>query len=188
MGTHLFNRLGMGRLQTRKFMKHLLFLLVPLFLSVPSMAQTDTTEYVFGLDVIRTDSFFLNSTSIQKSTIEPRPVEFLTPKLFRDTAEFSAYINGVALEFDAIAAQYVALSNRKAAVYYHVERLKCLRDSVFYGLPCSGVGARMLALPPPQEIGMEIPQKTPAQTPDKKPSTKGKKEATTTTKSKKKNR
>lgn len=164
-------------------MKYLLFF-ATLFSLVPATAQVDTTEYVFGLNVIRTDSFFLNSTTVQRSSIEPRPVELLTPKLFRDTAEFTAYINTVALEFNALAAQYIALSNRKAGVFYHVERLKCLRDSVFYGLPCSGVGARMLA-PPPQEMDL-MPE--PEKEPPKKPSTKGKKEATTTTKSKKKNR
>lgn len=168
-------------------MKYLLFF-AALFLSLSVTAQIDTTEYVFALDVIRTDSFYLNSTTVQRSTIEPRPVELQTPKLFRDTAEFTAYINSVSLEFNAISAQYQALSLRKAQVNYHVERLKCLRDSVFYGRPCSGVGARMFALPPPEEMGTEMSQPLPETPPAKKPSTKGKKEGTTTTKSKKKNR
>jgi hypothetical protein len=167
-------------------MRNLLALFL-LLLFWPCFSQTDTTQYVFALDVIRTDSFFLNSTTIQRSSIEPRPMETLTPRLFRDTSEFSQYIRMVELEYNAISAQYAQLNNRKAQVAYHAERLKCLRDSVFYGIPCSGIGARMLAAPPPSDDLTIEPIPDPV-TPAKKPSTNGKKDAANTPSRKKKNR
>lgn len=114
-------------------------------------AQTDTTVVVFSLDTIRIDSFFLVHRDSHFSASTLRPAIHQTSTFFADTAAFSAYIAAVGTEYNALIAQAQALNRAKLEWNYRYERLKCLRDSVFYGASCSGVGARMVAAPPPEE-------------------------------------
>jgi hypothetical protein len=111
-------------------------------------AQSDTTVVVFSLDTIRIDSFFLVHRDSHFSASALRPDIHQTSSFFSDTAAFSAYIASVSTEYNALISQAAALNRAKLEWNYRFERLKCLRDSVFYGLSCSGVGARMVAAPP----------------------------------------
>lgn len=53
-------------------------------------------------------------------------------------------------EYTAITAQAVELGKRKAAWDYRYQRAVCLRDSVFYGASCTGIGSRIVTAPPPE--------------------------------------
>ena len=129
-------------------MRTLAFLLLPFFASAQS---PDSLEMRFALDTFGVDSFFLVETVYQPNPGAPRPYESVSNILFRDTADFSAYLVAVQNEVSAIDAQKLAIGDQYAAWNYKISRLTCLRDSVFYGVSCTGIGARMVTMPPPEE-------------------------------------
>lgn len=130
-------------------MKKILFALL-LALSGTIQAQ-DSIIYTYSLDTFGIDSFFLVETVSTPQFGLPRPSETSTPIYFRDTSELTAFINVLRADSAAIQRQYEALSAQKYAWYYKIERLECLRDSVFLGISCgTSIGARMVTAPPPE--------------------------------------
>lgn len=134
-------------------MKKILFAL--LLASTGASAQTDTFIVAFALDTFRIDSFFLVQRDSSFSATERRAVITERSLFFQDTSEFSTHIALVQGEYVNLAAQRTALSLRYDELGYRVARLQCLRDSVFYGGACSGIGARMMAMPPPEDLQPE---------------------------------
>lgn len=132
-------------------MRHiLLFLILPLH----AFGQ-DSATYTFRLDTFGIDSFFLVEVTTIPQAGLPRAIETEYPIYMTDTAQLSAYIVSMDAEYEAISAQASELAKRKAAWDYRHQRVMCLRDSVFYGASCTGVGARMVKAPPTEqaEIG-----------------------------------
>lgn len=119
------------------------------------LGQTDTHVVAFALDTFGIDSFFLVARDTAYTATDKRPFSCATSTFFSDTAAFSAHIATVYTEYDALVAQAQALARRKAEWDYRYQRLVCLRDSVFYGASCSGIGAR-LAIAPTQPDGLTI--------------------------------
>lgn len=116
-------------------------------------AQTDTFIVTFALDTFGIDSFFLVQRDSSFSATERRAVITERSLFFQDTAELSAHISLIQSEYTNLAAQRTVLSSRYGELAYRIARLQCLRDSVFTGAACSGIGARMVAAPPPEEAG-----------------------------------
>lgn len=120
-------------------------MLLPLF----AFGQ-DSATYTFRLDTFGIDSFFLvEITTIPQSGL-PRVIQTEYPIYMTDTAQLSQYITSMDAEYNAISAQAAELAKRKAAWDYRKQRVTCLRDSVFYGASCTGVGSRMVKAPPPE--------------------------------------
>lgn len=129
-------------------MKKILHTFCLLFLPLIAFGQ-DSATYTFRLDTFGIDSFFLvEVTTIPQSGL-PRAIETEYPIYMTDTAQLSAYILSMNAEYDALVSQATDLSNRKGAWAYRYARVQCLRDSVFYGASCSGIGSRMVKAPPP---------------------------------------
>lgn len=119
-----------------------------LFLPLIALGQ-DSATYTFRLDTFGIDSFFLVEVYTQPQAGLPRAIETEYPIYMTDTAQLSAYILSMQAEYDAITAQAAELVKRKAAWDYRHQRVICLRDSVFYGASCTGIGSRMVKAPPP---------------------------------------
>lgn len=134
-------------------MKKILFAL--LLASTGASAQTDTFIVAFALDTFGIDSFFLVQRDSSFSATERRAVVTERSLFFQDTSELSNYIASVEGEYTNLAAQRTALSSRYSELGYRIARLQCLRDSVFTGAACSGIGARMVAAPPPEYLPPE---------------------------------
>lgn len=125
-------------------MKKILFvLLLPLF----AFGQ-DSATYTFRLDTFGIDSFFLVEVTTIPQAGLPRAIETEFPIYMTDTAQLSAYIASMDAEYNAISAQAAELAKRKSAWDYRKQRVTCLRDSVFYGTSCTGIGSRMVKAPP----------------------------------------
>lgn len=108
----------------------------------------DSATYTFRLDTFGIDSFFLVEVISTPQKGLPRAIETEYPIYMTDTAQLSAYIVSMEAEYDAITAQAAELVKRKAAWDYRHQRVICLRDSVFYGASCTGIGSRMVKAPP----------------------------------------
>ena len=126
-------------------MKHILFSI--LFFPLAAFGQ-DSATYTFRLDTFGIDSFFLVEVYTQPQAGLPRAIETEYPIYMTDTAQLTAYIVSLGAEYDAITAQAAELAKRKSAWDYRHQRVICLRDSVFYGASCTGVGSRMVKAPP----------------------------------------
>jgi hypothetical protein len=133
-------------------MRHILFSI--LFLPLCAFGQ-DSATYTFRLDTFGIDSFFLVEVRSQPQTGLPRAIETEYPIYMTDTAQLSAYIVSMRAEYDAITAQVAELSKRKAAWDYRYNRVICLRDSVFYGASCTGIGSRMVKASPVESKTVE---------------------------------
>lgn len=126
-------------------MKKILFLL---FLMPLALFSQDSTTYTFRLDTFGVDSLFLVETVSTPQPGKPRPIETEYPTFFSDTAQLTAHIASMLSEYDVLTAQVTEISRRKAAWDYRYNRVLCLRDSVFYGASCTGVGSRTVKAPP----------------------------------------
>lgn len=125
-------------------MRKLLFaIMLPLY----AFGQ-DSATHTFRLDTFGIDSFFLVEIYTQPQGGQPRAIETEYPIYMTDTAQLTAYIVSLRAEYDAITAQAAELAKRKSAWDYRYNRVICLRDSVFYGASCTGVGSRMVKAPP----------------------------------------
>lgn len=120
-----------------------------LFLPLFAFGQ-DSATYTLRLDTFGLDSFFLVEKRASPQQGLPRAIETEYPIYMTDTAQLSAYIVSMRAEYDAITAQATELAKRKSAWDYRYQRVICLRDSVFYGASCTGVGSRMVKAPPPE--------------------------------------
>lgn len=125
-------------------MKKLLFAIM---LPLCAFGQ-DNATHTFRLDTFGVDSFFLVEIYTQPQGGQPRAIETEYPIYMTDTAQLSSYILSMQAEYAAISAQGLELAKRKAAWDYRYQRVICLRDSVFYGASCTGVGSRMVKAPP----------------------------------------
>ncbi len=108
----------------------------------------DSATHTFRLDTFGVDSFFLVEIYTQPQGGQPRAIETEYPIYMTDTAQLSSYILSMQTEYAAISAQGLELAKRKAAWDYRYNRVICLRDSVFYGASCTGIGSRMVKAPP----------------------------------------
>jgi len=144
MGLHHFRRHKLAGLFTDITMRKLLFaIMLPLY----AFGQ-DSATHTFRLDTFGIDSFFLVEIYTQPQGGQPRAIETEYPIYMTDTAQLSSYILSMQAEYAAISAQGLELAKRKAAWDYRYQRVICLRDSVFYGASCTGVGSRMVKAPP----------------------------------------
>lgn len=125
-----------------------------LFLPLAAFGQ-DSATYTFELDTFGLDSFFLIERISTPQAGLPRAVETEYPIYMTDTAQLTAYIVSLRAEYDAITAQAAELAKRKSAWDYRYNRVICLRDSVFYGASCTGVGSRMVKAPPVETSAAE---------------------------------
>ncbi len=126
-------------------MKKILFLLL---LMPCHLFSQDSTTYTFRLDTFGVDSLFLVETVSTPQPGKPRPIETEYHTFFSDTAQLTAHIASMLSEYDVLTAQVAEISRRKAAWDYRYNRVLCLRDSVFYGASCTGVGSRTVKAPP----------------------------------------
>lgn len=129
-------------------MKKILHIFCTLFLPILAFGQ-DSATYTFRLDTFGIDSFFLVEVTTIPQAGLPRAIETEYPIYMTDTVQLSAYIISMNAEYDALVAQAADLSKRKEAWAYRHARVQCLRDSVFYGASCTGVGSRTVTFPPP---------------------------------------
>lgn len=144
MGVHHFRRIKLAGLSTDITMRKLLFaIMLPLY----AFGQ-DSATHTFRLDTFGIDSFFLVEIYTQPQGGQPRAIETEYPIYMTDTSQLSSYILSMQAEYAAISAQGLELAKRKAAWDYRYNRVICLRDSVFYGASCTGVGSRMAKAPP----------------------------------------
>jgi len=122
-------------------------LLFAIMLPLSAFGQ-DSATHTFRLDTFGIDSFFLVEIYTQPQGGQPRAIETEYPIYMTDTAQLSSYILSMQAEYAAISAQGLELAKRKSAWDYRYQRVICLRDSVFYGASCTGVGSRMVKAPP----------------------------------------
>lgn len=115
----------------------------------------DSATHTFRLDTFGIDSFFLVEIYTQPQGGQPRAIETEYPIYMTDTAQLSSYILSMQAEYAAISAQGLELAKRKAAWDYRYNRVICLRDSVFYGASCTGIGSRMVKAPPVESSAAE---------------------------------
>ena len=151
MGVHHFRRLKLAGLSTDITMRKLLFAIM---LPLCAFGQ-DSATHTFRLDTFGIDSFFLVEIYTQPQGGQPRAIESEYPIYMTDTAQLSSYILSMQAEYAAISAQGLELAKRKAAWDYRYQRVICLRDSVFYGASCTGIGSRMVKAPPVESQAVE---------------------------------
>lgn len=139
--------------------KLLIILLLVSVGSSEAWPQTDTTITRYHIDVLRLDSFYLVRVDSVFSLNSPRPQVYVTHTLFLDTAALRQFILGERQIFAQMDAQRIELTKAYSRANYLTQRLECLMDSVFYNLPCVGIGSRV-AGPPLQDPSIS-PAKSP---------------------------
>ncbi len=140
-----------------KFVK-LAIVAIALMLPMRAGAQVDTAIVVFSLDTLSIDSFFLVRTDSIFTVSAQRPKILKEYRLFRDTAELNEFIAQTAAQFTTLTNQRDQIAREWARLDYEVKRLECLRDSVFRGQGCTGIGARSIKLPSKFDIEDGVPK------------------------------
>lgn len=146
-------------------MRIILFILAIL----PAMIPAQTLDVSYSIDTVGgKDSFFLVETISRTISESPRPQSTTTSILFRDTAEFSAYILRMQTDRANLSTRITQMQAQLTLLESRLVVIQDLRDSVMPLI--SSVQQRVFVTPPPQS-----PLKTPTRKPDQQKATLSKK-------------
>lgn len=106
-------------------MKYLLFLFSFFLLSSASAQHSAAFEY-YSIDSLSVDSFFLKTTTVTTVSGSPRKDTLISYRLFSDTTEFVAFLQGKYDEIQALGTRFLFLQEERDTLSERYDRLLAL--------------------------------------------------------------